>query len=250
MLRVLLVILFVCWFSFPVFSKQPQTNYMFNIQKLSYFELDYNGALVKDEMRSRDGEIYYKVNDKIYEFSKEFSNVDTAVVVMDAWVDSGTDFLNQQFMPIFYETTFPLIQAFSEKEFKIYAFTNMDTDAAYGEDLFPELEAMVSGGLVKKKYHKLGDAEEFQNELRQSGVKNIIYLGFASNMCVIGRRVGMFGMLQMGFKTYFVPESSAAVETQQGWKTREFHKYTISLIQHNFSGTISNQTILEAFLGH
>ena len=101
-----------------------------------------------------------------------------------------------------------------------------------------------------QKMQLASDVENFERELRDNGITNLIYLGFASNMCIIGRRVGMFGMYQRGFSTYFVPESSAAVETGEGWNNGLFHEFTTSLIQHNFPGTISKSSILNSLSGN
>jgi len=220
--------------------------YKFTVVKLSYFELNENGGLVIDDSRSSEDDVFYAVDDRQYEFSKQFSTSDTAIIIMDAWADSGTEFLNTQSAPIYRNSILPLVQAFSEKDFLQYAFTNEDTNVGYSEELYDELETMIEEGSVLKRYHTNGDIENFEYELQENGIKNLIYLGFHSNMCIIGRRVGMFGMNQRGFSTYFVPESSAAVETGDGWNSGLFHEFTTSLIQQNFAGTISKSSIINA----
>ena len=216
----------------------------FMVTKLSYYQLDTQGMLIIDESRSNSQGTFYAVGDKKYNFTRRFSPSDTAIVIMDAWADSGTAFLNEIYTPIYRESILPLVEAFNEKGFTQYAFTNEESDAGYGEELFAELEALIDSGDLLKRLHSNNDVEKFETELRQSGISNIIYLGFASNMCIIGRRVGMFSMQQRGFNTYFVPESSAAVETGEGWNSGQFHTFTTSLIQHNFQGTISKSSIL------
>jgi hypothetical protein len=229
-------------------SRQKLDNnaYEFAVNRLSYYKLNEQGGLVIDDSRSSEDGVFYAADDRRYEFEKQFSTSDTAIIIMDAWADSGTEFLNAQYTPIYRSSILPLVQAFRENGFLQYAFTNEDGNAGYGEALFDELEDMIEEGSLLKRYHANGDVENFQRELQERGIKNLIYLGFASNMCIIGRRVGMFGMYQRGFRTYFVPESSAAVETGDGWDNGLFHEFTTSLIQQNFPGTISKFSIINA----
>jgi hypothetical protein len=221
--------------------------YDFDVTRLSYYQINESGGLVVDKNRSAKNSVFYAVGDDLYTFTGEFSASNTAIVIMDAWADSGTAFLNEQYSPVYYQSILPLVESFAANGFTQFAFTNVDGVLGYGEELFPELEEMIDDGKILKRYHEMGDVEPFEYELNAMGIRNIIYLGFASNMCIIGRRVGMFGMYQRGFKVFFVPESSAAIETGTGWSTGEFHSFTTSLIRFNFQGSISQASILEAF---
>ena len=58
--------------------------YKFTVVKLSYFELNENGGLVIDDSRSSEDDVFYAVDDRQYEFSKQFSTSDTAIIIMDA----------------------------------------------------------------------------------------------------------------------------------------------------------------------
>ena len=61
-------------------------------------------------------------------------------------------------------------------------------------------------------------------------IDTLIYSGFASNMCVIGRDLGMIPMQIKGFRLFFVPEASAAVEFQDSWKNNALHESTTLMI--------------------
>jgi nicotinamidase-related amidase len=74
------------------------------------------------------------------------------------------------------------------------------------------------------------DDDEFAIYLRTQGVKSLIYTGFASNACVIGRQMGMIPMVQQGFQTFFVPKASAATEFADSWDDGSIHKATTKII--------------------
>jgi hypothetical protein len=235
-----------------IISFQPITSdkaFQFNISRLSYFQLDESGNLIVDDKRSKINKKFFIPDDKLYNFTAEFTPTDTVILLMDVWKDSGTEFLNDQFTPIFYESVLPLVQAFSAKGFQQFAFTNSENYLGYGKDLFPELEIMIEDGKIFKMHHSKDDQVLFENILKVNSIKNIIYLGFSSNMCIINRRAGMIAMSQKGFNTYLVPEGSAAIETGAGWDTGEFHKFTTSLIRQNY-GTISKESILKALINN
>ncbi|ACO74626.1 hypothetical protein LHK_01640 [Laribacter hongkongensis HLHK9] len=75
-------------------------------------------------------------------------------------------------------------------------------------------------------------------------IDTLIYSGFASNMCVIGRELGMIRMQSKGFRLFFVPEASAAVEFGESWDTGEIHKSTTLLISHWIGELISLKDFL------
>ena len=58
----------------------------------------------------------------------------------------------------------------------------------------------------------------------------MIYTGFASNMCVIGRRTGMIPMIHHGFRMFFVPEASAAIEWEESGDDNATHEATTRII--------------------
>jgi len=72
--------------------------------------------------------------------------------------------------------------------------------------------------------------DRFVATLRKKGISRLIYLGFSSNMCVIGRSLGMINMVNEGFSLYFIPEASAALETQETWDSGAIHSAMTTVI--------------------
>jgi nicotinamidase-related amidase len=85
---------------------------------------------------------------------------------------------------------------------------------------------------------------EFAKMLHDKGVTKIIYLGFASNMCILSRPTGMIAMDNSGFSLYFIPEASAAVETQNTWQTQSVHKSTTLMISQSLASLIKYDDII------
>ena len=65
-----------------------------------------------------------------------------------------------------------------------------------------------------------------------NGIKNIVYLGFNSNQCIINRHVGMIPLrLENGnMNFYIIPEASAAIEYTETWDSNSAHESTLKLI--------------------
>jgi nicotinamidase-related amidase len=117
-----------------------------------------------------------------------------------------------------------------ERGHRIIILTNDPGKVNYNTKIHPKLAALVADGKATLLYHQNFDDDQFADYLHKAGINTLIYAGFASNMCVIGRRMGMIPMVQQGFKTYFVPEASAAVETEGTWESGSVHRETTNLI--------------------
>jgi hypothetical protein len=65
-------------------------------------------------------------------------------------------------------------------------------------------------------------------------------------MCVIGRRMGMIPMTHRGFRIFFVPEASAAVEYADTWHDQSMHKATTKIISQWIAEIIDYDEFMEA----
>src|SRR5579863_377257 len=170
----------------------------------SYFQLDENGGLVE-----RDG-LPIRA-EKIYHLQRTIDPGTAAIVVMDPWIDMASDHLNEYYGRIAESPVVPLVNKGLERGHRIIVLTNDPASVKYNTKIHPKLAALVTDGKATLLYHQNFDDDQFADYLHKAGINTLIYAGFASNMCVIGRRMGMIPMVQQGFKTYFVPEASAAV---------------------------------------
>jgi nicotinamidase-related amidase len=121
-------------------------------------------------------------------------------------------------------------------------------DKGYASKIFPELEKMATEGSLQILFHQDYDEKLFAKYLRIKGVNTLIYSGFSSNMCVIGRDTGMIPMKTNGFKLYFIPKASAAIEFKDSWETGSVHKNTTSIISQGIAELIELDDFLKLTL--
>jgi len=209
-------------------ASSKQSTYSVKTKSKSFFARDKDGNLIPE---TRQGLRYFQIGEGEYSFQRTILSDKTALVVMDPWADSGADLLNRYFAPVFRSKVLPLVRKSIELGIRVLVLTNNPKITAdYSSEVFPELQALADGGRLKILYHQDFDDQRFADYLRAMSVDTLIYSGFASNLCVIGRSTGMIPMQSKGFKLFFVPEASAAVEYKTSWKSGDVHQATTSLI--------------------
>jgi nicotinamidase-related amidase len=210
--------------------KQNALDYVFQIKTTSrsYFARDETGSLIPE---LRNGKKFYKVGENVYNFSRPLHTNKTALIVMDPWEDSGSSFLNDYYEPVTRKKLIPLINKSINLGIPVVVLTNSPLESAdYSNKVAPEIENLAKQGKLSIIYHQSTDSKRFSEWLRSMGIDTLIYSGFASNMCVIGRDLGMIPMQLKGFRLFFVPEASAAVEFQDSWKNGALHESTTLMI--------------------
>lgn len=203
--------------------------YQITTTSTSYFARDSNGALIPEQ---RHGQHFYKVREGKYSFQRTLVSNKTALIVMDPWADSGSSFLNKYYEPIIRNKLMPLVHKAIQLNIPVFVLTNdpKRNPTDYASHVFPELQKLANRGDLMILYHQDFDDRQFSKYLTANSIDTLIYSGFASNMCVIGRRMGMIPMQLQGFRLFFVPEASAAVEFGDSWKTGAAHRAATSFI--------------------
>jgi hypothetical protein len=213
--------------------------YTVTTHRQSYFLLNENGGLVEEDGLPIRAE-------KIYELKRTIDPHTTAIVVMDPWIDMASDHLNEYYGRILESHVSPLVNKGLERGHRIIVLTNDPKVVKYNTKIYPKLAELVADGKATLLYHQDLDDDLFAEYLRKAGVNTLIYVGFASNMCVIGRRMGMIPMVQQGFKTYFVPEASAAVETEGTWESGSVHRETTKIISQWIAEIVPYDEFMQA----
>lgn len=114
---------------------------------------------------------------------------------------------------------------------KVLVLTNDPANVPrYNSEVFPELERLAQKKKLEIRYHEGLTVDFFSELLRAENIDTLICVGFSSNMCVIGRPLGIIPMCSKGFRMFFIPEASSAIEFQETWETGELHKYTTIII--------------------
>lgn len=226
----LVLIFYSLIFCQNVNAQDPTIN-SFNapVSRLSFFELDDKGS-----MKLNDAGLPYQGTKESVKLNVDFSPANTAFFVIDPWNNMPSDFLNQYFGKITQNYILPLIKRANEQGFPVYVFTN---DCKAIKPVPNSCEIPEQFYLMAKQYPKLQivywqdiDLPVFVTSLKDKGISNLIYTGFASNICVIGRPAGMINMVHQGFSLYFIPEASAAIETNETWSSQKIHKATTTII--------------------
>lgn len=159
-----------------------------------------------------------------YDFMSTIDPNKTALIVMDPWVDAPSEHLSRYYGEVVESRIIPLVERALARGHPIIVLTNDPDFVRYNSDIHPDLKELANAGGITVMYHQDLDGEKFTELLRSEGIDTLIYTGFASNMCVIGRLTGMIPMLHQGFRMFFVPEASAAVELPDTWENRYIHE--------------------------
>lgn len=186
---------------------QKNTPYFLNTYQRSVLLIDKDRRYV----RTKNGQFIWKPNS--YWFQTEFFPDDTAVIVMDSWIvenkvvgHSGTKSLE-----IIEKKIIPLVEKSKKLGFQVIVLTNspegMNSTAA--TDIRPYFKLMAQKGEISVNFHSQLNSTEFSQQLQKSGIKNLIYVGFSSNSCILFRDLGLATMSGKGFNLFFVPEASS-----------------------------------------
>jgi nicotinamidase-related amidase len=207
-----------------VFRGEGVTTYILPTYRRSYFSLTEEGVLdLKKSLPYRAEGIYYQ--------NRSINPYESAIIVMDPWIDMASNHLNEYYGKIAESKIVPLVQAAQAKGHPVIVLTNNCNAVQYNCKITDELQDMANKKQVTIIYHQdMNDDEQFSDYLKKRKIKTLFYVGFASNMCVIGRQMGMIPMKINGFQLFFVPEASAAVEEKDTWSNQSIHKGTTKVI--------------------
>jgi hypothetical protein len=122
---------------------------------------------------------------------------------MDPWADSGSNFLTSHFEKSLQTGVIPLVKKAIALGMPVLILTNSPgIDIAYSSKIHPELEKLTTQDHVYVIYHQTTNSELFSQWLRGMSIDTLIYSGFASNVCLIGRDLGMIPMQIKGFRLF------------------------------------------------
>ena len=81
-------------------------------------------------------------------------------------------------------------------------------------------------------------AKQFDRICQDRGIKNLIYTGFATNMCIMHSAAATIEMLGYGYKIFLIREATLAVEYPESWKERLVTKTAIKEFQLTIGDSI------------
>lgn len=223
----------------PNKTKEINSNeYSITTMRNSFYELDENGnvSLVNSLPYQHEG---------VYYFNRTIVPSKTALIIMDAWIDMPSEQLNEYFGKISEEKVMPLVEAAIKLGHPVIALTNDPKVINFNTRIYPGLEALAEENKIAVLYHSDFNDDSFASYLIGMGINSLIYIGFASNICLIGRADGMISMSQHGFKLYFIPEASAAVEFADTWDEGTVNKGMTVIISQWLAEIINYDDFME-----
>ena len=228
--------------TYPPVYRSEGAAYTLKTSRLSYFALDANGGLELRESLPHRSEATYR-------FDRTIDPNRTAIVVMDPWRDMADEHLNEYYGKVTESHIVPLVERALTRGHPIIVLTNDPARVKYNTRIHPDLQALVEDGKASLLFHQDLGRDGFAAYLHSQEITSLVYVGFASNTCVIGRRSGMIPMTHRGFTVFFVPEASAAVEYPDSWHDQSGHKATTKIISQWIAEIIDYDEFMKASIG-
>ena len=91
-----------------------------------------------------------------------------------------------------------------------------------------------------------GEKTRLVQALRQKGIRRLLYAGYASNMCMLTRPVGIIEMSRKGYDVIFVRDASLAIETPDFLERDLTHQVATYMVETNWGVSTSVDDVLEA----
>ena len=95
----------------------------------------------------------------------------------------------------------------------------------------------------------LGEEARLLEALRHKGIRRLLYAGYASNMCVLTRPVGIIQMSKQGYDIIFVRDASLAIEAPDFLDRDLTHQVATYMVETNWGVSTSVDDVLEALGG-
>jgi nicotinamidase-related amidase len=217
-----------------LFRVGASKEYLMKTMRRSYFGRNENGGY----LRNKSGALVRK--EGTYFTDEAIIPNQTCIIVMDPWVDMESDHLNNYFGSITESTILPAVRNALAIGHPVVVLTNDPQKVSYNTAVHSDLASMATNRQLHILYHQDFNRSQFADMLKRNGIRKIVYIGFASNMCIIGRELGMIPMQNQGFSLYFVPEASAAVEREDSWNSLDAHEDATQLISQWVAGIWEN----------
>lgn len=169
------------------------------------------------------GEDYDTERDGFYEFQALNLRADEiALILIDVWAYHPNDGLMARQEENVRNKIVPLLQAARDLGITV-------VHAPHGNPIHSQVRP-VDGEIVLNEY----DYIAVFNTLRNRGIKTLIYAGYASNMCVLVRPIGIIQAKGQNFDVILVRGATIAVEAPESLDGEWAHKMSVLFVELNF----------------
>ena len=162
-----------------------------------------------------DGDNYI-VQPGVYEDYNNITIDNSVLIIIDPWIDMPFSELNNVVKKNVSTYILPVAKRFSELGGEVIIFTNDPKNNTYNTKIDENLQNLVNEQNVKLVYHSdySGQTERFADEMIAEGKTNLIYTGFATELCVLYRPAGIISMnysnVPQDISCYIIPEATMA----------------------------------------
>lgn len=211
---------FVGFILYHVLLRGGETNFL-ETTGLKY-ELDLSQNLEENELPVYSYRYYDRIGDDEYAVNPEFklskvylSPEHTALIIMDPWKNNPSEKINEDVEEIVSDYLLTLTEHALQKEMRIIILSNEIGKSKYNSFIDDRLQALVDEGKAELLTHNMIDSSDYFCEyLQEKGIENIIYTGFATQMCLLFRNAGILSVhyAKKGsmFNLYCIPETTMA----------------------------------------
>lgn len=201
-----------------IYSQRTDDNGFLESTGLDY-EKPINGAKNEDGLNVYHYCYYDVLSDEYitspeFKLRKEYIDLGkTAIVVIDPWNDMLFPELNEMVEENVNNYILPVVNLAIANDMPIYIFTNNPETINYDTQVCESLERLTDNRNVTLLYYdQMGGGIEFCEILDKNNIDNLIYMGYAVQMCLLYRNVGIISMWQkFDYNIYIIPEATAAV---------------------------------------
>jgi hypothetical protein len=89
-------------------------------------------------------------------------------------------------------------------------------------------------------------AAQFDRVCRERGIRNLVYAGFATNVCILDAPAATREMLEYGYRVFLVREGTLAVEYPETLADRLVTEVTLRFFERKVGDTIGFGQYVEA----
>ena len=105
------------------------------------------------------------------------------------------------------------------------------------------------GELIVERSRSIQSMAQFDRELKKRHIKTLLYAGYASNMCVLFRPIGIVSMNRLGYKTILIRDCTLAVESPETISGEWANKASINMVELQFGNSTTLEDLRNALEG-
>ena len=112
----------------------------------------------------------------------------------------------------------------------------------HGQPIHPLIKPLPSELVLDGR----GEQTRLVKTLQQKGIKQLLYAGYASNMCVLTRPIGIIEMFRQGYHPILVRDASLAVEAPGVAEQHLTHVVATQMVERNWGMTTTVDEVIAA----